>query len=336
MRHFRPLPIAALACALLLAVPGWAADYVVAAKERPDTKSVFAMVESRTVVPARARIGGTIREVSVVEGSAVEKDQVLALVVDDKLALQMAAAAANIAALKNQYDNAKIELDRARELRAKGIAPQSRVDQAKTQYDVFANQMTAAEAEKSVIDQQAKEGAVLAPAAGRVLTVPVTPGSVILPGETVARIATGPYFLRLSLPERHAGQLTEGATVEVIGRVSPTGEAMSGGGTRLGKIARVYPEITDGKVTADVEIDDLGTYFVNERLLVTIPVGQRRVIAVPAAAVTSRHGMDYVKVGTADGTAEVAVIPGATFTENGTAMVEILSGLADGDRVQTP
>ncbi len=332
MRHFRPLPIAALAGALLLAVPGWAADYVVAAKERPDTKAVFAMVESRTVVPARARIGGTIREVSVVEGSAVEKDQVLALVVDDKLALQMAAAEAKIAALKNQYDNAKIELDRARELRAGGIAPQSRVDQAKTQYDVFANQMAAAEAEKSVIDQQAKEGAVLAPAAGRVLTVPVTPGSVILPGETVARIATGPYFLRLSLPERHAGQLTEGATVEVIGRVAPDGTAT--GTARPGKIARVYPEISDGKVTADVEIDGLGDYFVNERLLVTIPVGTRRVIAVPAAALTTRHGMDYVTL--VDDKAEVAVIPGASFTENGTAMVEILSGLHDGDRVQTP
>lgn len=318
-----------LACALgaLLATPAIAAEYRVTTTERADTKAVFAEVQSRAVVPARARIGGTIREISVVEGSAVEQDAVVALVVDDKLALELTAAEAKIAALRNQLENARIELDRAKQLRAGGIAPQSRVDQAKTQYDVIGNQVSAAEAEKSVIDQRAREGAILAPAEGRVLTVPVTQGTVVLQGEVVARIATGPYYLRLSVPERHAGQLAEGASVAVAGR-GITGSQ--------GRIARVYPEITDGRVNADVEVAGLGDYFVNERLLVTIPVGQRKVIAVPESAIRRSHGMDYVRVATDAGPADVAVIPGESFKDRDAPMVEILTGLRDGDSVILP
>ena len=44
-------------------------------------------------------------------------------------------------------------------------------------------------AEKSVIEQQMAEGQVLAPMSGRVLNVPVTVGTVVLPGEAVATIA---------------------------------------------------------------------------------------------------------------------------------------------------
>ena len=52
----------------------------------PETKAVFAEVKSRTVVPARARIGGTIKTISVREGDVVSADQVIALVVDPGLA----------------------------------------------------------------------------------------------------------------------------------------------------------------------------------------------------------------------------------------------------------
>src|SRR5271166_1605338 len=41
-------------------------------------------------------------------------------------------------------------------------------------------------AERAVIEQQLAEGDVLAPTSGRVLKVPVTPGTVVLPGEPVA------------------------------------------------------------------------------------------------------------------------------------------------------
>ena len=93
--------------------------------------------------------------------------------------------------------------------------------------------------------QQAAEGDVLAPEDGRVLTVPVTRGAVILAGEPVATIGSGGLFLRLAVPERHAAALKEGDSIRIG----------TGGGATEGRLAKVYPEIEGGRVTADVEVD---------------------------------------------------------------------------------
>jgi len=180
--HFIPALLGLASLTVLAA----AADVPVNVAERPDLKAVFGQVESRDVVPARARIGGTVTSLSVEEGSAVKAGDVIALVVDDKLALQLGAVDARIKAIVAQLDNARIELDRASKLLAGGVVPKTRVDLLQTQFDVLTNQLTAAQADRAVLVQQQSEGAVIAPAPGRVLTVPVTRGSVILPGEPVA------------------------------------------------------------------------------------------------------------------------------------------------------
>jgi RND family efflux transporter MFP subunit len=312
-----------------------AAEFIVRATTIPEMKAVFGQVESRIVVPARARIGGSVRELRISQGDRVREGQALAVVVDDKLKLQLNAADAKIEALNSQLDNARIQFDRAQQLRATGTGTQVSLDQARMQFEVTTNQVAAAKAEKTVIEQSAREGTVLAPATGRVLTVPVTLGSVIMPGEEIARIAPGPYYLRLSLPERHAGEIVEGADV-VVGARGLTGTPGELAAAHRGRIAKVYPEIIDGRVIADVEVDGIGDYFVNERTLVSIPVGRRTVLAVPPAAIRTTHGVDYVRVAGDGGAIDVAVILGETFADNGAQRVEILTGLRDGDRIVLP
>ena len=312
-----------------------ATEFVVQAMTVPDMKAVFGQVASRTVVPARARIGGSIRKIRISEGKEVKKDEIVALVVDDKLALERSSANAKLKALLSQLDNARTELERSQQLLERGVTSQTRLDQAKLQFDVIVNQVAAAQADMAVIEQRSREGEVLAPADGRVLRVPVTPGSVVLPGEEIARIASGQYYLRLSLPERHAAEIRQGATV----RIDRRGLSAAPGGTtgaRAGRIAKVYPEIADGRVIADVEVDDIGDYFVNERTMVWIPVAQRSVLAVPPQALVTRRGVDYVRVATAGGAIEVAVILGETLQLGDATRIEILSGLRDGDRIVLP
>lgn len=309
-----------------------AAEVPVTVSERPDLKAVFGRVESRDVVPARARIGGTVTSLSVEEGSAVTAGDVIAMVVDDKLALQLGAVDARLKAIEAQLDNAKTELDRAAKLLASGVVAKTRVDLLQTQFDVLTNQLTAAQADRAVLLQQQSEGEVIAPAPGRVLTVPVTKGSVIMPGEPVARIAGGGYFLRLSLPERHAGHIKLGDDV-IVGSRGTTDLAADAPLGR-GKVVKVYPEIENGNVRADVEVAELGDFFVGERTRVWIPVARRKVVSVPAAAITTRAGIDYVTL--AGGAIAVPVITGTRFEEGGQHFVEILSGLADGDKVVTP
>ena len=312
----------------------FAADVAVTVRERPDLKAVFGQVESRDVVSARARIGGTVTTLTVEEGSAVKAGEVIAVVIDDKLALQLSAVDARIKAIEAQLENAGTELERGTTLLQGGVVPKTRVDLLQTQFDVLTNQLTASKADRSVLMQQQSEGEVVAPAPGRVLSVPVTKGSVIMPGEAVARIAGGGYFLRLSLPERHAAHIRIGDDVIVGGRGMTELASERDAPLSHGKVVKVYPEIDGGRVIADVEVPELGDFFVGERTRVWVPVAIRQVVSVPVSAVTMRAGIDYVRLAGAN--LDVPVIIGARFDDEGTAAVEILSGLGKGDKVVLP
>ncbi|HVC52984.1 MAG TPA: biotin/lipoyl-binding protein [Stellaceae bacterium] len=65
------------------------ATFTVHLADTTDEKAVFATVESPYVVPARARIDGTIASLSVHQGDAVREGQVIAVVADQKLLLRI-------------------------------------------------------------------------------------------------------------------------------------------------------------------------------------------------------------------------------------------------------
>ena len=320
---------AGLAASLVLAsISLQSADtFTVETTQIADRKAVFATVESIDTVTARARIGGTIGELRVDEGDAVEAGAVLAVVVDDRLAPQIGAANATASALDAQLAQARIELERAEDLFARGIYAQARLDQARTQVDVLEGQLASARQERAVLVQQSREGDVLAPASGRVLSVPVTSGSVVLTGEPVAQIASELYLLRLRLPERHARSIAEGDTIEI------DGAALTGNVAGTGRIRQVYPRIEDGRVVADAIVDGLGDYFVGERVRVRIAVDDRDALLVPPGFLTTRYGVDYARVRRADGTLTDVVVQRGLETADG---VEILGGLAAGDVLVQP
>lgn len=305
-----------------LAVPALAAELVLAPVTVEETKALYGRVESRFVVPARSRIGGTLTALDVSEGSAAETGQVIARIVDPKLESQLAAADARIAAAKSQLANAESELKRNEALLDRGATTVQRVDQVRTTVEVARNAVAEAEAARAVTTQQIAEGDVVAPASGRVLTVPVRLGEVVMPGEPIATIAGGGVFLRLAIPERHAGGLQVDAPVDVEGAA--------------GHIEKVYPQIENGRVIADIAVDGLSDTFVGQRVLVRVPVASREVLAVPEGAITSRAGLDFVTIHTAAGEGEVTVVPGGLVETPAGPMREILTGLRAGDTVMLP
>lgn len=284
-------------------------------------KAVYGRVEARDRIPARARLGGTLVSLEVAEGDEVAQGAVLARVVDEKLGFQLSALAAQRGALEAQLTNARAELARGEELLAQGVTTAQRLDALRTQVDVVTGQIAALDAQAQVVEQQAAEGAVLAPVAGRVLDVPVAQGAVVMPGEPVAQIGGGGIFLRLAVPERHAADLTEGDAIEIEGA----------DGAVAGRLARVYPLIENGRVVADVEVAGLTDRFVDARVLVRLPVGERAALLVPEAALVTRGGLDFVGI---EGAGLRAVVPGARVVVEGAAMVEVLTGLRAGDAVQ--
>ena len=327
---FPALPILALLLCCLSA-PLAAAEDRMTVESRPveDLKSVFATVDSVRQAKARTRIGGTLSGLTVREGDRVEVGQVIATVGDPKLPLQIAALDARLQSLQAQQRQAEIELDRARQLRATGIGSQQKLDDATTALDVIRAQMAAMKADRAVVEQQLREGNVLAPAAGRVLQVPLVDGVVVLPGEAVATIATESYVLRLRLPERHARFMKQGDPVLVGARgLAPDSAADLARGT----VRRVYPELEDGQVVADAEVAGLGDYFVGERVRVLVATGSRDAIFIPPDYLGRRMGLDMVRL--ADGV-EIPVQAGRPVpgdgSGNGSGAIEILSGLRPGD-----
>ncbi|MFP3921146.1 MAG: efflux RND transporter periplasmic adaptor subunit [Dichotomicrobium sp.] len=310
------------------------AGYDVRSATITDRKSVFATVQSTDRVSARARLSGTIVDLRVDEGSEVTTGEVIAIVGDEKLGLEMRSVQARIQGLEAELEKAKADLDRGQRLSERGVISESRMEELRTQFSVTRNNLESARGELSVLEERLSEGEVLAPAPGRVLDVPVTAGSVVMPGESIATVAANKYILRLEIPERHARYMSEGDAVSVGAR----GLSPDQGPVRTGKIVKVYPELGSGRVVADAEVAGLGDFFVGERVLVWVAVNERETFLVPPDYVFQRYSQDYVRL-VRDGAAPIDVVvqPGQTITrEDGTRHVEILSGLQDGDRLVKP
>jgi multidrug efflux system membrane fusion protein len=303
-----------------------AAEFAVRATGIEDRKAVIATVEPVRQLVARARIGGTIAALKVKEADEVAAGAEVATVADQKLVLQMQALEQRIRSQQAQRDQAKTDFERIQELQRRGVSTQTQLDQARTALDVAERNLAAMQADYSVIEQQMSEGAVVAPGAGRVLSVPVSQGRVVLPGEVIATIAEDKYILRLRLPERHAQFMQAGQSVQISARGLQSSAAET---TREGRVRLVYPEIQAGLVVADVEVEGLGNYFAGERTRVYVSTGKRDALLVPPAAIYTRAGVQFVKLKNG---AEIVVQPGETYPQG----VEILSGLRDGDVVVTP
>jgi RND family efflux transporter MFP subunit len=328
------IPRIALLLLVLIAGTARAAEttLTVKAADVADEKAVFATVESRNVVPTRARIGGTVSQLLVKQGDPVTEGQIIATVTDPKLGLQLQALDAQIAGARSVLEQARIDLSRAQILAKSGAGSRETFDKAETAERVATSTLATRVAERAVTQQQWNEGAVLAPTAGRVLDVPVTTGSVLLAGDTLATVAEQNYVLRLSVPERHAQFLKLGDPIRLDGQ--ELGET----GPSVGKVTLIYPLIQDGRVRVDATAAGIGAYFVGERIRVWVSAGTRRTFAIPAKFVLTRSGVDYVMLrGAAGQIVEIPVQRGRPLpTPSMPDGLEILSGLAPDDILVQP
>ena len=110
-----------------------------------DWKAVFGRIEARDRIPARSRLGGTLVEVDVVEGSQVAAGQVIARVVDEKLSFQLGAIDATLQSLTSQLENAEAELKRGEDLLERGVTTAQRLDALRTEVDIVQGRIGATE-----------------------------------------------------------------------------------------------------------------------------------------------------------------------------------------------
>ena len=183
-----------------------------------------------------------------------------------------------------------------------------------------------ARAQQGAVSSVAGQGAIIAPASGRVLRADIPQGSAVAPGVSVATITAGEPIVRLDLPESLIGKVRVGARIALADPDMPSGSL-------IGQVVQVYPAIAGGRVRLDATVSGLATTSVGRRVNATVEVGQRNAIVVPRKFVSTRYGMDYVDVVAKDGALSSVPVQLAPTADSG--MVEILSGVGEGDTLYT-
>jgi RND family efflux transporter MFP subunit len=301
---------------------------VVEERQAPDYKTVSAVLTNRDVGDARARIGGTLSRLLVREGDTVRRGQLVALISDQRLALEAQGGAAGVVAAEALAGRARADLGRYQALFDRGFVAQARLDQVRADARAAEAQLQAARAQRGALSEANAQGRVLAPADGRVTRAPIPQGAVVMAGDVVVAIATGAPVLRIELPEADARALTQGQDIRLLG-------AEDGGAPVLVRVRQIYPAVDNGRVTADLDAQTLPAGFIGARVRVLIPVGERRAIIIPARYIVTRFGVDYVRLERAAGGAIEAPVQrgGAIPTDKMPDGIEILSGLNRGDAI---
>jgi len=301
--------------------------FTVSLRALAEMKPVAGEITTRDTAEARARIGGTLTRLLVREGAVVRAGQTIGMVTDARLGLETSAYDALVSAASGEAVRAEADLKRTRELYDKGIYAKARLDQVEAAARAARGNLEAARARRGASAEVGAQGVIIAPAAGTVLKADVPLGSVVTPGQSVATITSGPVLVRITLPEGQARALRVGGTV----RLWPEGP---GGPEQSGTISQVYPAIESGLVVADVSVPGMSADLIGRRISASVQVGERQGLVIPRRYLTTRFGIDYVRLIGRDGSAvdsPIQTAPGPAAD-----MVEVLSGLNVGDSLALP
>jgi RND family efflux transporter MFP subunit len=286
---------------------------VLAMADAPDWQDVSAEVATVDQAQVMARTPGILSTLSVRAGDVVRKGQVIGRVTDSGAGGSGAQAATAAA----QAELARADLDRVRYLYQNGVYAKARLEQVEAAAKIASAQATAARAAEDVV----------APTAGRVLRADIPAGAPVAPGMVVAVITAGPVVLRLEVPESLAGRVRVGSHVLASGLGTGNGDAS--GNAVTGVVAKLYPAVQAGQVTADAALPGLDASFIGRRAAAKVEAGHRQALLVPKSFVTTRYGIDYVTMLGKDGAASVVPVQTAPGVAQG--KVEILSGARAGD-----
>ncbi len=105
------------------------------------------------------------------------------------LRLAASAAGADVAAARSQFDMARADLARYRDLRAKNFISQAELDRHDNAYRAAESQLAAARAQAAIAANQSDYARLRAPADGVVTAVNVEPGQVVAAGQGVLQFA---------------------------------------------------------------------------------------------------------------------------------------------------
>lgn len=308
-----------------------------------ETVPLFAEVVTAREGTIASRIAGTVDEVRVLAGAAVEAGDVLATLNTDLLEIlvrqaeaRIAEARAGITTATARVERAQNALNRIEGLRDTTSFSSSRFDDA--QGDFFEAQGLMAEAEARVKSGEAAlaearyqldRATINAPYTGIVLDVDVNPGEFISAGAAVVSLLdTQSFEIEASVPSKYIRVLAPGLKVEGVTEV---GEELALEVRVLLPVENQATRTRPVRFVSD-QLSELDALAIGQSITVSIPISAPRdVLSVPKDALVQARGGWMVFVN-ADGKAQprpvqIGVALGDRF--------EVLDGLVEGDVVVT-
>ena len=163
-----------------------------------------------------AQVGGEVTGIAADEGSAVDLAQLIIEIDPERRQLELDDVRASLAQANAQWKEADRELKRVESLAQRGVAPQARLDQARTQVELARSRLLAAQARAGLAERALADASVAAPFAGLIARRFVNVGEFVSAGqELFSLVALDPIEVEFFLPEVDSSRVAHGQTVEV-------------------------------------------------------------------------------------------------------------------------
>jgi len=319
----------------------------------PEFYEASGTVRSATTSVLSAQISGAVLEMRVKAGDRVKRGQLLAVLDDRSPRAQLGAAQAGVeeasqglaeveqalqaAAADRQFADAtyrryqglleknsvsRQEFEGA-EARYKAALAGEGALQAKKKQTVARGQQARSQQESA--QTQYSYSRITSPIDGVVTAKSVDAGTVVMPGAPLLTVEdTTRYRLEASLPERYLPKVSVG----MAARVKTEHAALEG------RVVEIVPSADVASRTFLVKVElppDCGCRS-GEYGTASFAIGEEKLLTVPRPAVIERGELEGVFVVNAQGSGEYRLVKtGKNFGER----VEIVSGLAENDRVAT-
>lgn len=318
------------------------------------------------VVDVHAKVSGYVRHISVDIGDRVKQGQVIAVLEVPELDAQLRGTVAELARSKDEITRAQHEVSRAEsehsslhndykrlkqasaaqpgliaqqeldDAESKDLASEARVDSAKAALAAATQQSESAKADNERVGDLADYTKVRAPLDGVIIWRYADTGALIQAGTSsdtqslpIVRLSqSGVLRLRLPVPEDAVEFIHEGATVQV--NVDAVHRSFQG------KVVRFTRDLTPATRTMETEIDVENrnlSLTPGEYANTTIELERHdHVLTIPVQAVIQNGNQSSVLV--VDSSRHVQARDITTGLQ-GSSLVEVKSGLAEGDLVIT-
>ncbi|MFH0728616.1 MAG: efflux RND transporter periplasmic adaptor subunit [Pseudomonadota bacterium] len=274
-----------------------------------------------------SRISGSILEMRVRAGQRVQKDELLARLDSRDITARSAQAKEMLRRAQASRDLAAADYQRDKPLMEKAVIPRSEFDQTQMRLRTAEADVQHAREALREADVSLSYAEIRSPATGVVIDKLADVGDLAAPGKALLTLyEEGRLWLEANVREQEASLLRIGQSYAL--RIAATGETMDG------KLVEIVPSVdpTSRTVTARITLPRTSGLYPGMFGRLCIPTHPTKRIRVPDNVIIRIGQLTLVDVVVGDHIKRRAVQTGESVGDQ----VEILSGLAEGDKVVCP